>query len=85
MIYYPLLKPAFSFYGEPRTDGELNGVFYRKSRCELIQGKVWHIPSIGPIGNTVTMLQIKDIPSGQFFAVFNIHLAFGADEREQEV
>ncbi len=81
----PHIETTFGFYGEPRTDGELNGVFYRKSRFELVNAKVWAIPPIGQIGNNITMLQLKDILTGQLFAIFNTHLAFGANERENEV
>lgn len=82
---FPYISPTFGFYGEPRQDGELNGVFYRKSRFELVKGRVWDIPQTGPIGNNLTMLQLRDLLTGQLFAIFNIHLAFGANEREEEV
>lgn len=81
----PHIDATFGFYGEPRSDGELNGVFYRKCRFELVASKVWTIPSIGPITNNVTMLQLKDKLTGQLFAIFNIHLAFGANERAHEI
>ena len=82
---FPHIDDIFGFYGEPRTDGELNGVFYRRSRFELVKGQVWAIPQTGLIGNNVTMLQLRDLVTGQLFAIFNTHLAFGANEREQEV
>lgn len=81
----PYIQDTFSFYGKPRSDGELNGIFYSKNRFEMIKGSVWQIPTMGKLSNTVTMVQLKDIRTGNIFAIFNAHLAFGADEREQEV
>lgn len=73
----------YSFYGKPRTDGEVNGVFYRKSRFELVGSEVWTIPGVG---NNVTMVQLQDLKTGQLFAVFNSHISFdGPDDREEEI
>lgn len=74
----------YAFFGEPRSDGELNGVFYRKERFGLIKAVVWCIDS-GLSGNQVTMLQLKDRFTGRFFAIFNTHLSFNLRKRDEEV
>lgn len=76
---------TYGFFGEERSDGELNGVLYLKSRWEILETKVWTIPSTGKLGNNVTMVQLKDKYTGSSFAIFNAHLAFPAEERENEV
>lgn len=82
---HPQIEQAFAFYGEPRSDGELNGVFYRKDRFKLVKSQAWTIPPIGQITNNVTMVQLKDLRTGQTLAIFNTHLAIGANERENEI
>jgi endonuclease/exonuclease/phosphatase family metal-dependent hydrolase len=77
------IGPNYGFFGEPRTDGELNGVFYRKSRLELVGSEVWTIPGIG---NNVTMVQLHDLVTGQLFAIFNTHASFsGPNDRDEEI
>ena len=76
----PFLGTAFSFYGEKRADGELNGIFFRKDRFSISKGEMWHMAS-----NTVTMLQLQDMRTGRLFAIFNTHMSFKANEREQEI
>jgi endonuclease/exonuclease/phosphatase family metal-dependent hydrolase len=80
-----LLDPDFTFFGDRRTDEEYCGIFFRKSRFNLVQAEAHHIPQIGRIGNVVTMIQLKDKKSGQTFALFNIHVMIGANERDHEI
>lgn len=81
----PHIEHAFSFYSRTSEDGELNGIFYRKDRFEVIDSKVWSMtdtPEV-PGGETLTMLQLKDLKTGQRVAVFNTHLAFSKiDKRD---
>ena len=79
---YPYLEEKFNFYGEPRLDGELNGVFFNKGRFDPVKEAVWRLESTG---NTLTMVQLKDKGTEKLFAVFNTHLSFGANEREEEI
>lgn len=81
----PYLEEDYAFYGHPRSDGELNGIFYRKSRFKILKSEVVAIPQSGGIANNFTMVQFKDLITESIFAVFNTHLAFGANDREHEV
>lgn len=81
------LGEDFAFYTKPCEDGELNGIFYRKSRFELIQSHVWYMNpnSSFSSSDTLTMVQLKDLKTGKVIAVFNTHLAFSKiDKREYQ-
>lgn len=69
---------TYVFYALPCDDGEQNGIFYRKDRFEVVDSHVWYMsetPEV-PDTETLTMLTLRDLRSGQTFAVFNAHLAF---------
>lgn len=72
------ISDEYEFYSKPAADGELNGIFYRKSRFEVLEQQVWSMtetPEI-PSSETLTMLKLKDLITEKVFAVFNTHLAF---------
>lgn len=74
----PHLESIYAFYSKPCEDGEHNGIFYRKDRFEVVDSEVLYMtstPSI-PSSETLTMLKLKDLKTGQTLAVFNAHLAF---------
>lgn len=75
----PFLENTFAFYSKPCEDGELNGIFYRKDRFEVMDSKVWFMTSTPhvPSSETLTMLQLKDLKTDKLVTVFNTHLAFG--------
>jgi endonuclease/exonuclease/phosphatase family metal-dependent hydrolase len=79
----PHLEEKYGFYCEERTNGELNGIFYRKERFQLIASRVW---STNPnpksyICDRVAMLKLKDLKTKRLFTVFNTHLAFSNIDR----
>ena len=79
----PYIDGVYNFYSKPCEDGELNGIFYRKDRFEVIESKVVYMtetPEV-PSSETLTMLQLKDQKTGSIFAVFNTHLAFSKIEK----
>lgn len=75
----PFVDSTYAFYAKPCEDGELNGIFYRKDRFEVIDSKVLYISKTPtePASETLTMLKLRDLRTGQQFGVFNVHLAFG--------
>lgn len=81
----PHLKEAYSFYAKPCEDGELNGIFYRISRFEIMDSTILYMtntPEV-PSSETLTMLKLRDLKTGQFLQVFNAHLAFSKiDKRD---
>lgn len=84
----PSLEKEYDFVSLPCEDGELNGIFYRKSRLELVKSQIWYMSptSNGRGSETLTMLQFKDQLTGRAFAVFNTHLAFSkVDKRNDQV
>ncbi len=73
----------YEFYTKPAEDGELNGIFYRIDRFEVLEKKVWYMtptPDV-PSSETLTLLKMKDQVSGATFAVFNSHFAFSNIEK----
>ena len=68
------LGEAFAFYGKSGNDGEINGLFYRKDRFEVLSNKVWTISQDNWV--TLTMVQLRDLRTGECCAVFNSHLSF---------
>ncbi len=84
----PLMEKTFAFFAKPCREGEINGIFYRKDRFEVIERKVWSMTKKQEAASpeTLTMLQLKDIRTGKCFAVFNVHLAFSKiDKRDFQV
>lgn len=74
----------FAFYGKASNYGEINGLFYRKNRFEILSSKVWSLSQDKWV--TLTMVQLKDLRTGECFAVFNSHLSFGeVDSREAQI
>ncbi|MCE5319357.1 MAG: endonuclease/exonuclease/phosphatase family protein [Parachlamydia sp.] len=79
----PHLENAYAFFARPCSDGEMNGIFYRKERFEVVRSDVWYMtdtPRV-PGSDTLTMLLLKDRRTGKQFAVFNAHLAFSNIEK----
>lgn len=75
---------TFAFYGKTSNDGEINGLFYRKDRFEITSSKIWTLSQDKWV--TLTMVQLKDLRTGECFAVFNSHLTFGVvDSREEQM
>lgn len=79
------ISETYAFFGTPCEDGELNGIFYRKNRFEVIESKVWFMTSTPqkPRSETLTMVQLKDVATGKVFGVFNAHLAFSKIEKRE--
>lgn len=79
----PYLEENFIFFAHDCEDRELNGIFYRKNRFEVMDRQVWYMtqtPDI-PSSETLTMLQLKDLKTDQVLAIFNTHLAFSKIEK----
>lgn len=70
----PFIEDRFSFYSIEGEHEELNGIFYRKDRFEVLGKKIWFM---GPSEKTLTMVHLKDIKTEKELAVFNTHLSFG--------
>lgn len=76
------LGDTYEFIAKPEEDGELNGIFYRKDRFELIKQEMFALTSKSDI---LTMAQLKDLQTGEVFAYFNMHMSFSKiDKREQQ-
>lgn len=82
------LGDTYTFFAQPSDDGELNGIFYKKERFEMLESRVWFItPEFDPSAiSTLTMVHLKDLMTDKTFAVFNVHLTFSnINKREYEV
>jgi endonuclease/exonuclease/phosphatase family metal-dependent hydrolase len=81
----PYFKKNFILFAKPCVDGELNGILYKKNRFELVKSKVWYMSKTPrlPDSETLTMVQLKDLKTGQIFAVFNVHLSF-SDQNKRD-
>ncbi len=79
----PHFEEQFEFYAKACQDGELNGIFYRKERFEVMEHHIWLMTPTPNVTNagTLTMLQLKDRLTGKCLAVFNTHLAFSKIEK----
>lgn len=81
----PFLDGTYTLYAKPCIDGELNGIYFRTEKFELLNGFVWYLsdtPEV-PDTETLTMVHLKDLKTGKQFAVFNVHLSFSnPDKRE---
>ena len=71
-----LLKNEFAFFtGQKDKDGESYGIFYRKSRFELLSNHV-----ICPL----SMIELKDLKTDKIVYVFNTHMPLSnIEERER--
>ena len=79
------LEQEYTFFAKPCNDGEMNGIFYRTARFEVVKSQIWYMSATPEAAGseTVTMLQLKDKLTGKTFAIFNTHLAFSkVDKRE---
>ena len=83
----PLIEEQYAFYSRDGENEELNGIFYRKERFEVVGQQVLFMTAPNTSGSaTLTMLQLKDLKTGKSFAVFNTHLAFSQiDKRDFQV
>src|ERR1700733_4151624 len=87
------MKNRYGFYGvgvqDQKDKGDIPGIFYRKERLELLEGKTYYFSetptevSAGPYKtkNTFTVCIFHDLLTDQIFQVVNTHLAFGNIER----
>lgn len=74
----PRLEGIYAFYGRQGDNDEINGIFYRKERFELIDSYVWYINK-----NTLTMVKLRDLKTDKVFAVFNTHMIFADIDKRQ--
>ncbi len=84
----PYLGNTYDFFAEPCGDDELNGIFYRRDRFEVVESQVYSMASIPGDSSreTLTLLKLKDLKTGKMFAVFNTHLAFSKiNKRDAQV
>lgn len=73
----------FVFISAPLQQGELNGIFFRKTRFQLIEEKIFYIPE--DCSETLTMVVLQDLLTEKTFALFNTHLAFlNIEKRESQ-
>ncbi|CCB85763.1 MULTISPECIES: endonuclease/exonuclease/phosphatase family protein [Parachlamydia] len=92
------LGDEYAFYGKGTLDGkmkgEVNGIFYRKSRFNvdnesvLFMSSTPHTPGKDPysFARTLTILELEDFVTGKRFAIANAHVAFGSiDSRDYSV
>ncbi|MBT3393582.1 MAG: hypothetical protein HN411_00535 [Waddliaceae bacterium] len=90
-----LIGDTYAFYGRDSHDGlnegMVNGVFYKKSRYDLLEGKVIFIsktpdiPSRDPYDQMqfLTVCKFRDIKTKKILVIINTHLAFySTDSRE---
>lgn len=68
---------AYGLPSESTIKGEINAIFYRKDRFEILQQE--HYAAEG-----VSLLQLKDVRTGKSFAVLNTHLAYSKIEKREE-
>lgn len=82
----PEMKQTYLFYGEEnKTEGEIDGIFVRRDRFDVINVKVWliapELPNSYP--HNLLHLELCDKLTKTHFSVFNTHLPYlSADERE---
>ena len=81
---WPYVSGTYSFYCKSDLQGELNGIFYRKDRFNILESKVLCMPT-APNEVVITMLKLEDRKSGKCLAIFNTHLAYkNIDKREAQ-
>lgn len=80
------MNETYVFYGKENKDkGEIDGIFIRKARFDLIDSKEWVILPVTPLGYPHTLIQLilRDKRTNATFSIFNTHLPyFSADQRE---
>lgn len=80
------IEETYAFYGKENKDnGEIDGIFIRKARFELIDFKEWVIFPEMPLAYPHTLIQLVlcDNQTHAIFSVFNTHFPyFSADQRE---
>lgn len=80
------MDEIYAFYGkENKNNGEIDGIFIRKTRFELIDFNEWVIFPTLPLAYPHTLIQLMlcDNKTNTIFSVFNTHLPyFSADQRE---
>lgn len=77
----------YAFFTKPAKDRELNGIFYRKERFEVLDQQTLFMTEEQDLqsSETLTFLKLKDVITGKAFAVFNTHLTFSkVDKREYQ-
>jgi len=89
------LSATYGYYGVGRDDGrdggEIEAIFYRKSRFFLVDGKTIFLsetpdkpgPNLHGQKNAVTQCRFRDAVSGREFYVLNVHFSFGNLESRQ--
>nr|MBA2728301.1 endonuclease/exonuclease/phosphatase family protein [Parachlamydiaceae bacterium] len=78
---------TYSFYSTGYENSELNVIFYRTDRFEVVDSYIWNMGDVEEeqINRALTMLKLEDLTTGKCVAVFNAHLAFGKiDKRESQ-
>lgn len=79
------LSPTYAFFSKLSSTGEINGVFYRKKRFELLGSHAWAMTSKEKRLDTLTLVQLKDRLTRHSLAVFNTHLSYpNIEKREQQ-
>ena len=81
----PLIDNTYSFYSRTEDNEELNGIFYRKDRFDVIDSKILYMsdtPDI-PSSKTLTLIHLKDLKTGKELTVFNTHLTLGKIESRE--
>ncbi|MCI0382404.1 MAG: endonuclease/exonuclease/phosphatase family protein [Chlamydiae bacterium] len=80
------MDETYAFYGkENKNNGEIDGIFIRKARFELIDFKEWMIFPTLPLAYPHVLIQLVlcDNKTQEIFSVFNTHLPyFSPDQRE---
>lgn len=81
----PKISPDYVFFSHPCKDGEMNGIFYKKRRFELVGSMVWYMRETASDSSseTLTMVELCDKKTNKTFFVFNAHFAFSNIEKRQ--
>jgi endonuclease/exonuclease/phosphatase family metal-dependent hydrolase len=67
---------GYAFYGEPKKNGEINGIFYNVKRLKLLESRF-----MAPLN----IVKLEDRVTGKAIAFCNTHLSFSKiDKREAE-
>ncbi len=84
----PLIGKTYGVYCDAKGQGELNAIFYRKERFEVVKAEVVRLAEPGKLDicSTLTCLELLDKKSHQKIAFFNTHLPFmHIAQREEHV
>lgn len=79
--FLPHVQDTYNFIAKPCSDGEHNGILFRKDRFELVDSQIWNMTANS---ETLTMVTLKDLMTGKIVAVFNTHLAFSNINKREE-